>query len=129
MLKLTTPKSFLRFAKNMTIGELKLISAKDLLDYKAEFESSIKPDYTEDMGVVSESNNKMMNLAIEVYGSKSKQHKYLQRNFSKGENLVDSHYSQFAHPDELEQWIENAKGGFYQDYCVPALNYQRKEDS
>tara|TARA_R100001594_G_C3922786_1_gene236151 strand:+ start:233 stop:622 length:390 start_codon:yes stop_codon:yes gene_type:complete len=129
MLKLTKPKSFLRFAKNMTIGELKHVSSKDLLQYKAEFESSLKPDYTEDMGVVSETNNTMINLAVEVYGVGSKQHKYLQRNFSRGENLVDTHYSQYASPNELEQWIENSKSGFYEDYCVPALNYQRKEDS
>ena len=129
MPKLTVPNSFLRFAKNMTVGELKHVADKDLLDYRAEFESTIKPDYQEDMGVVSETNSTMMNLSVEVYGSGSKQHKYLQRNFAKGENLVDSHYSQYASPKELEYWVENSKAGFYEDYCVPSLNYQRKEDS
>ena len=129
MLKLTVPKSFLRFAKNMTVGELKHVTKKDLLEYTAEFESTLKPDYEEDMGVVSENNNTMMNLSVEVYGSGSKQHKYLERNFRKGENLVDSHYSQYASPLELEHWIENSQAGFYEDYCVPALNYKRKEDS
>lgn len=71
----------------------------------------------------------MMNLSVEVYGAGSKQHKYLERNFRKGENLVDSHYSQYASPLELEHWIENSQAGFYEDYCVPALNYKRKEDS
>jgi len=129
MLKLTVPKSFLRFAKNMTVGELKHVTKKDLLEYTAEFESTLKPDYEEDMGVVSENNNTMMNLSVEVYGAGSKQHKYLERNFRKGENLVDSHYSQYASPLELEHWIENSQAGFYEDYCVPALNYKRKEDS
>ena len=64
MLKLTVPKSFLRFAKNMTVGELKHVTKKDLLEYTAEFESSLKPDYEEDMGVVSENNNTMMNLSV-----------------------------------------------------------------
>ena len=129
MLKLTVPNSFLRFAKNMTVGELKHVHKKDLLDYRAEFESTLKPDYEEDMGVVSENNNTMMNLAVEVYGAGSKQHKYLERNFRKGENLVDSHYCQYPSPMELEQWVENSKADFYEDYCVPALNYMRKEDS
>ena len=129
MLKLITPKSFLRFGKNMTVGELKNITKKDLLDYRAEFESNIKPAYEEDYGVVSTANDTMTELAVQVYGSYSKQHKYLGRNFTKGENLVDSHYSMFPSPNELDTWVENSQSGFYEDYCVPAENYARKEDS
>ena len=129
MLKLITPKSFLRFAKNMTVGELKNVTKKDLLDYKAEFEANIKPTYEEDHGVVSTTNDTMTELACQVYGAGSKQHKYLGRNFHKGENLVDAHYSQFPSVYELETWVENSKSGFYEDYCVPAMGYARKEDN
>ena len=129
MLKLTTPKSFLRFAKNMTVGELKNVTDQDLLQYKAEIESTLKADYEEDFGTVSESNQTMINLAVAVYGLESKQHKYLYRNFAKGESIVDAHYSQFPSSQELETWIENSKSGFYEDYCVPSNSYQRKEDS
>ena len=129
MLKLTTPTSFLRFAKNMTVGELKNVTQQDLMEYKAEFETDIKPAYEEDFGVVSESNQKMINIAVTIYGSESKQHKYLYRNFAKGENLVDSHYCQYPSCGELETWVENSKTGFYEDYCVPSNNYLKKEDN
>ena len=129
MLKLTTPKSFLRFAKNMTVGELKNITDNDLLEYVSEFNTFIKPDYEADYGSVKETNDTMTDLAVQVYGHGSKQHKYLGRNFARGESVVDSHYSQFASPDELEHWVKNSKTGFYEDACVPARNYERKEDS
>ena len=108
MLKLTTPKSFLRYAKNMTVGELKNATPQDLLEYKAEFEGTIKADYEEDFGVVSDSNIKMQNLAVSVYGYESKQHKYLYRNFAKEESIVDARYSQFPSSQELQTWIENS---------------------
>jgi hypothetical protein len=57
MLNLTTPKSFLRYAKNMTVGELKNVSDNDLLEYASEFESTIKSHYEEDFATVSETNN------------------------------------------------------------------------
>lgn len=129
MLKLITPKSYLRFAKNMTVGELKNVTAKDLLDYRADFEGNVKPAYEEDYGVVSTTNDTMGELAVLVYGSYSKQTKYLQRNFSKGDNLVDAHYSMFPSPNELDTWVENSKSNFYEDYCVPSQGYARKEDS
>ena len=129
MLKLTTPKSFLRYAKNMTVGELKNVTPQDLLEYKAEFEGTIKSDYDSDFGVVSESNSKMQTLAIAIYGAESKQHKYLYRNFAKGESVVDAHYSQFPSSAHLESWIENSKSGFYEDYCVPSNSYAKKEDN
>ena len=129
MLKLTTPKSFLRFAKNMTVGELKNVTDHDLLQYKAEIESTLKADYEEDFGTVSEANQTMINLAVAVYGQESKQHKYLYRNFAKGESIVDIHYSVFPSSNELEQWVRNSKSDFYEDYCVPANNYQKKEDN
>ena len=129
MLKLTTPKSFLRLAKNMTVGELKNVTDQDLQDYDAEFLATIKPDYEEDFGTVEETNNKMTVLAVDVYGSHSKQHKYLERNFRKGESVVDSHYSQFPSPDSIRTWVENSQSGFYEDYCVPAMGYARKEDN
>jgi|TARA_R110000796_G_scaffold4472_7_gene17381 hypothetical protein len=129
MLKLTTPKSFLRFAKNMTVGELKNVTDQDLLQYKAEIESTLKADYEEDFGTVSESNQTMINLAVSVYGQESKQHKYLYRNFAKGESIVDTHYSVFPSSTELEQWVINSKSNFYEDYCVPANNYEKKEDN
>jgi len=129
MLKLKIPKSFLRFAKNMTVGELKNVTPKDLLEYRAEFESIIKPAYEEDYGVVSTTNDTMTELAVQVYGGYSKQTKYLQRNFAKGENLVDSHYSMFPSPNQLDTWVENSQSTLYEDYCVPAKNYARKEDS
>ena len=129
MLKLITPKSYLRFAKNMTVGELKNVTKKDLLDYRADFEGNIKPAYEEDYGVLSTANSTMSELAVQVYGTYSKQTKYLERNFSKGENLVDTHYSMFPSPNELDTWVENSKSAFYEDYCVPAQNYARKEES
>ena len=129
MLKLTTPKSFLRYAKNMTVGELKNVTPQDLLEYKAEFEGTIKADYESDFGVVSESNSKMQTLAISIYGAESKQHKYLYRNFAKGESVVDAHYAQYPSSTQLEQWIENSKSGFYEDYCVPSNGYAKKEDN
>lgn len=113
----------------MTVGELKNVTKKDLLDYRAEFESSIKPAYEEDYGVVSVANDTMTELAVQVYGDYSKQHKYLGRNFAKGENIADSHYAMFPSPNELDAWVENSQSGFYEDYCVPAQNYARKEDS
>lgn len=129
MLKLTTPKSFLRFAKNMTVGELKNVTDTDLLEYTSEFESTIKGDYEEDYSSVNETNDKMYALAIEVYGGYSKQAKYLHRNFRKGESVVDIHYSQFPSVHEVKTWVENSKSGFYEDSCVPALNYEKKEDN
>ena len=113
----------------MTVGELKNVSKNDLLQYKAEFEGTVKPTYEEDYAVVSTTNDTMTALAEQVYGSYSKQHKYLGRNFHKGENLVDAHYSQFPSIYELETWVENAQSGFYEDYCVPANGYARKEDN
>jgi hypothetical protein len=129
MLNLTTPKSFLRYAKNMTVGELKNVSDNDLLEYASEFESTIKSHYEEDFATVSETNNKMFTLAVQVYGAKSKQAKYLERNFRKGESVVDIHYCQFPSACEITTWVENSKSGFYEDYCVPSNNYARKEDS
>lgn len=129
MLKLTTPKSFLRYAKNMTVGELKNVTDSDLLEYSSEMESTIANDYKEDFSCVVEDNGKMYALAIKVYGAGSKQVKYLDRNFCKGENLVDTHYSQFPSASEVNRWVENSKTGFYEDSCVPAMNYQRKEDN
>jgi hypothetical protein len=129
MLKLTTPKSFLRYAKNMTVGELKNVTDNDLLEYSAEFTSTIKVDYEEDYSCVQETNDKMFALAVEVYGSRSKQAKYLERNFRKGESVVDIHYCQFPSSDQLQTWVENSKSGFYEDDCVPANHYNRKEDN
>ena len=129
MLKLTEPKSFLRFAKNMTVGELKNVTTTDIMEYEAEFTTTIKPDYDADFATVTATNNTMTELAMQVYGAGSKQHKYLGRNFHKGENLVDAHYSQFPSVYELETWVENSKSGFYEDYCVPAMGYARKEDN
>jgi len=129
MLKLTTPKSFLRFAKNMTVGELKNVTDQDLLQYKSELESTIKLDYEEDFGTVAEHNQTMVNLSIKVYGQESKQHKYLYRNFAKGGSVVDVHYSVFPSSTELESWVRNSKSDFYEDFCVPANNYQKKEDN
>jgi len=128
MLKLTTPKSFLRFAKNMTVGELKNVTPKDLQDYNAEFLTVIKLDYREDFATVKETNEKMTVFAIEIYGEQSKQHKYLHRNFNKGESVVDTHYAQFPSPTVLEGWVEHSKSGFYEDYCVPSQSYAKKED-
>lgn len=129
MLKLTTPKSFLRFAKNMTVGELKNITDTDLLEYNSEFEAIIKADYEEDSAIVKTSNDKMSALALEVYGERSKQVKYLERNFRKGENIVDTHYSQFVSGSQLQKWVDSAKSGFYEDKCVPSNGYSIKEDS
>ena len=56
----------MRFAKNMTVGELKNVTKKDLLDYKAEFEADIKTTYEEDHGVVSTTNDTMTELACQV---------------------------------------------------------------
>ena len=128
MLKLTTPKSFLRFAKNMTVGELKNVTPKDLQDYDAEFLTTIKPDYKEDFATVEETNERKCVLVVEVYGDQSKQHKYLYRNFRKGESVVDNHYAQFPNPAHLEAWVENSQSGFYEDYCVPSNSYAKKED-
>jgi len=129
MLKLTTPNSFLRFAKNMTVGELKNITDNDLLEYASEFESTIRMDYESDFASVQETNDKMHSLAVQVYGATSKQAKYLERNFRKGESVVDVHYSQFPSAKELATWVENSKSGFYEDYCVPSNNYNRKEEN
>ena len=129
MLKLTTPKSFLRFAKNMTVGELKNVTNLDLLSYKAEMQATICPDMDEDLGTVNATNMKMVALAVSVYGEGSKQHKYLTRNFSKGECLVDLHYNMFAKWTLVETWISNSKTGSYADYCVPGQGYERKEGS
>lgn len=126
MLKLTTPKSFLRFAKNMTVGELKNVTDADLLEYTSEFESTIKGDYEEDYSSVKETNDKMYALALQVYGESSKQAKYLRRNFHKGESVVDIHYSQFPSVAEVNRWVKNSKSGFYEDSCVPALGYERR---
>ena len=112
----------------MTVGELKNVTKKDLLDYKADFESNVKPSYEEDYATVSVTNTTMQELCVEVYGSESKQHKYLYRNFSKGENIADLHYNMFPSPTELDVWVENSQSGFYEDYCIPAKNYARKED-
>ena len=128
MLKLTEPKSFLRFAKNMTVGELKNITDKDLMAYQAEFDTTIKPDYEADFSTVTETNETMTELAVQIYGESSKQHKYLYRNFSKGESVVDLHYSVYPRPDELKYWVENSKSGNYEDACVPAQGYLKKED-
>lgn len=128
MLKLYTPKSFLKFATNMTVGELKNVTSQDLLEYSAEFKKDIEPSYTDDYSVVETTNQKMVALAEEIYGTNSKQRKYLIRNFRKGESVVDSHYSTFPSPETLKEWVENAQSGFYEDYCVPAQQYQRKEE-
>ena len=127
MLKLEEPKSYLRLAKNMTVGELKNVTNKDMLEYTAEFTTTIEPAYRADKGAVEEVNIKLVSHAISVYGEHSKQHKYLRRNFSKGESLADTHYANFASPHILEMWVKNAKTGMYDDGCVPAMNYERKD--
>jgi hypothetical protein len=129
MLKLTTPKSFLRFAKNMTVGELKNVTDADLLEYTSEFQSTIQPDNLDDFSSTKETNDKMYALAVQVYGAYSKQAKYLARNFRKGDSLVSIHYSQFPTVSEITRWVENSKSGFYEDGCVPYLNYEKKEDN
>ena len=72
MLKLTEPKSFLRFAKNMTVGELKNVTTTDIMEYEAEFTTTIKPDYDADFATVTATNNTMTELAMQVYGAGSK---------------------------------------------------------
>ena len=128
MLKLTEPKSFLRFAKNMTVGELKNVTTTDIMEYEAEFTTTIKPDYDADFATVTATNNTMTELAMQVYGAGSKQHKYLGRNFAKGESVVDLHYSVFPSVAELKFWVENSQSGRYDDACVPAQNYIHKEN-
>lgn len=128
MLKLTAPTSFLRFAKNMTVAELKNISNKDLMVYQSELETFLKLDYEADLHEIGESNQQLTALAEQVYGNTSKQVKYLGRNFQKGENVVDLHYKQYPNMRELTQWIENSKGGAYADSCVPGFGYKSKEE-
>ena len=129
MLKLLKPKSFLRYAKNMTVAELKNVTDKDVMEYKTEWTSTISPAFEADKGELQGINSKIEQLSIQVYGEQSKQHKYLYRNFAKGESVVDTHYDQYPHPNEIKYWVENSQSGYYEDGCVPAMGYQKKEDN
>ena len=99
------------------------------MEYEAEFTTTIKPDYEADFATVQATNETMTALAVKVYGTGSKQHKYLGRNFAKGESIVDLHYSVFPSIAELKYWVENSQSGRYEDACVPAQNYAHKEDN
>lgn len=129
MLKLTIPKSFLRYAKNMTVAELKNVTDKDLMEYQTEWTGEMLPSYEADTGYLQTVNTEMETLAIKVYGADSKQHKYLYRNFAKGESVVDTHYHQYPNPEQLQYWVENSKTNRYDDACVPAQNYEQKDDN
>ena len=67
MLKLLKPKSFLRYAKNMTVAELKNVTDKDVMEYQTEWTSNISPAFEADKGELQGINSKMEQLSIQVY--------------------------------------------------------------
>lgn len=129
MLKLKIPKSFLRFANTMTVGELKNINPTDITEYSLEWTSSVEADFKEDVDSLSDINKILLENCVAVYGYSSKQFKYMTRNFEIGESVAHTHYSKFPHPETIREWVNSSKTGAYEDSCMPFHGFKRKEDS
>lgn len=127
-LKLTQPKSFLRFAKTMTVGELKNVSPQDINSYFLEWESTIIEDQKEDLRQMEKNQDVMIQECEELYGHQSKQMKYLLRNYNLGESIASKHYAQFPDPTTVKDWVENSQTGNYDDSCMPNYAYKAKEN-
>ena len=128
MLKLTQPKSFLRFANTMTVGELKNVTPLDITTYSLEWESTIAVDRADDLQIMEQKQEAIIAECLELYGHGSKQWKYLHKNYEKGESVAQKHYSQFPDPTTVKDWVENSQTGNYEDSCMPNYQYKHKEN-
>ena len=107
--KLTKMTHFLKGSLSMTEPELAQITDTQIRDYALEYNTSIPEDFEEDLNEAHKLNVEVVALTEEVYGTNSNQHKYVQRNWQKGQDIVQKHYNRYEKPSHLKYRVEDAR--------------------
>jgi len=106
--KLTKINHFLANAKDFTDMELAQVTDKDLAEFTL-LSATLPADLEADLEEAIKVQTVLVNSSEELYGTHSNQHKYALRNWSKGLDIVHSHYDKYEKPQSLRYRVETAR--------------------
>ena len=106
-LNLYEPKSKLAFAETLSDELLSEVTPTDLITYEREFKI-LNEKKAEDLTLAQERIETLRMALSQTFGSDSRQLKYIDRELTKGDTVVDRHYSRFSEPKAVETKVESA---------------------
>lgn len=99
----------LKDAKILSPTALSQIPNSDVDDYEVEHEKYIVPAFDHDTTILSERKSEVLDSLRTLYGSQSKEYKYMERSFRKGDDKITNHYNKNVPPSLLRRKISEAR--------------------
>jgi hypothetical protein len=126
MFELKVPSGRLRFARFMSVAELKTITEQEIINYTTEWHSTIQPAQEKDFSTLSNKINDLFEQGSEIFGEGSKQEKYLKRNYKAGDTKIHAHYDEFLTPEAICRALKQIADGFFEDSYYPWVKDHKK---
>ena len=102
-------KHYLKDAGSLSPVALSRLTDTELTEYRKEYEEKLVPEWQKDRELADEIKGTAKESIRDMFGSYSKQYKYLERNLRNERNLFDDHYGKIVDPSFLEKSVKKAR--------------------